>query len=83
MRDRFGNRDLHEFRKADFRNLATENERAKHGLMFGGKEHGARATDTRTRHDRTRSPNAFLGLSFNDKTIIFLAMLLDETVSVG
>ena len=32
---------------------------------------------------RGRRPNGFLGLSFNDGTILFLAILLDKTVSVG
>ena len=30
-----------------------------------------------------RRPNGFLGLSLNDKTILFLEILLDKTVSVG
>ena len=30
-----------------------------------------------------RRPNDFLGLSFNDRTIIFLVILVDKTVSVG
>ena len=30
-----------------------------------------------------RRPNGFLGLSLNDRTIIFLVILLDKTVSVG
>ena len=30
-----------------------------------------------------RRSNGFLGLSLNDKTIIFLVILLDKTVSVG
>ena len=29
------------------------------------------------------SPNGFLGLSLNDKNILFLVILLDKTVSVG
>ena len=28
-------------------------------------------------------PNGFLGLSYNDRTILFLVILLDKTVSVG
>ena len=30
-----------------------------------------------------RRPNGFLGLSFNVRTILFLVILLDKTVSVG
>ena len=30
-----------------------------------------------------RRLNGFLGLSLNDRTIIFLVILLDKTVSVG
>ena len=30
-----------------------------------------------------RRPNGFLGLSVNDRTILFLAILLGKTVSVG
>ena len=30
-----------------------------------------------------RRPNGFLGLSLNDRTITFLEILLDKTVSVG
>ena len=30
-----------------------------------------------------RRPNGFLGLSLNDRTISFLVILLDTTVSVG
>ena len=30
-----------------------------------------------------RRPNGFLGLSLNDRTIIFLVILVDKTVSVG
>ena len=30
-----------------------------------------------------RRPNGFLGLSYNDRTILFLVILLDKTVSVG
>ena len=30
-----------------------------------------------------RRPNGFLGLSLNDRTILFLVTLLDKTVSVG
>ena len=32
---------------------------------------------------RGRRPNGFLGLSLNDRTILFLVILLDKTVSVG
>ena len=32
---------------------------------------------------RDHCPNGFLGLSLNDKTILFQMMLLDKTVSVG
>ena len=37
------------------------------------------------RHDRSRGrrPNCFLGLSLNDRTVLFLVILLDKTVSVG
>ena len=31
----------------------------------------------------SRRLNGFLGLSLNDKTILFLVILLDKTVSVG
>ena len=30
-----------------------------------------------------RRPNGFLGLSLNDRTILFLVILLDKTVSGG
>ena len=30
-----------------------------------------------------RRPNGFLGLSLNDRTILFLVILFDRTVSVG
>ena len=30
-----------------------------------------------------RRPNGFLGLSLNDRTILFLVILLDKIVSVG
>ena len=30
-----------------------------------------------------RRPNGFLGLSLNDRTILFLLILVDKTVSVG
>ena len=30
-----------------------------------------------------RRPNGFMGLSLNDRTILFLVFLLDKTVSVG
>ena len=30
-----------------------------------------------------RRPNGFLGLSLNDRNILFLAISLDKTVSVG
>ena len=30
-----------------------------------------------------RRPNGFLGLSLNDRTNLFLVILLDKTVSVG
>ena len=30
-----------------------------------------------------RRPNGFLGLSLNDRTILFLVILLDKTVLVG
>ena len=30
-----------------------------------------------------RRPNGFLGLSLNDRTILFLAILLDKKVSVA
>ena len=30
-----------------------------------------------------RRPNGFLGLSLNDRTILFLVILVDKTVSVG
>ena len=32
---------------------------------------------------RGRRPNGFLGLTLNDRTILFLVILLDKTVSVG
>ena len=31
----------------------------------------------------SRSPNGFLGPSLDDRTILFLLILLDKTVSVG
>ena len=34
-------------------------------------------------HEVGRRPNGFLGLSLNDRTIIFLVILFDKTVSVG
>ena len=30
-----------------------------------------------------RRPNGILGLSLNDRTLLFLPILLDKTVSVG
>ena len=35
------------------------------------------------RHSVGRRLNGFLGLSLNDRTIVFLVILLDKTVSVG
>ena len=34
-------------------------------------------------HFSGRRPNGFLGVSLNDRTFIFLVIILDKTVSVG
>ena len=45
------------------------------GASDGGEGGGGRRNGRRL--------NGFLGLSLNDRTILFLVMLLDKTVSVG
>ena len=39
--------------------------------------------DGNTADTEGRRPNDFLGLSLNDRTILFPVILLDKTVSVG
>ena len=43
----------------------------------------AAITMARSQGSLGRRLNCFLGLSLNDRTIIFLVILLDKTVSVG
>ena len=42
----------------------------------------SRSKDDRPEEKEGRRLNSFLGLSLNDRTILFLVMLLDKTVSV-
>ena len=53
---------------ADFRNLATENERAKHGLMFGGNEHGRSSRWRNVSGHRDRDRTRTLAVAINLKS---------------
>ena len=54
-------------------------DRAKCFRKRGSRNNSRR----RNLFSKGRRPNGFLGLSLNDRTILFLAVLLDKTVSVG
>ena len=64
--------------------MEEQNQRNSVADLEGRKE-GRDESGTRRRRSLSQGcrPNGFLGLSLNDRIILFLVILLDKTVSVG